>query len=243
MILLLILFLVSTLIFIIVVLIKRFKSPESRPLIKPVKSEQTSPNVTTMTIGVDEKTLANLFEKAHQENQQKIKDYRYVEEFVQVKIFQALESIEILETTKNLDTLQSRYDFLGILFRELNLASYTLRYPNDLQTALDNYKQMYYDKIPTQVQLVGLLKPNEFDMDTFYSNAIYNCFMRHYEFQMKQISVLKTENGKKGRFKKLQESARTASDLILKDCISSTDFHKLHNHLKKIEKELFSKSL
>jgi ABC-type multidrug transport system fused ATPase/permease subunit len=173
----------------------------------------------------------------------KLNNFYYSRENIQRKVFQTLETIEIIETTKNLDTLISRYDFLNKVYVEVKFASIYPNYVPDFQIALDNYKQMYYDKIPSQTQLTAIVKPNDFDMKTFYSEAIYNCFIRNYEFQIQQIELLKTENGKKGRYIKLQENASTSVDLILKNCADAENFHELQNKLREIEKDLRLKTL
>jgi hypothetical protein len=226
---------------ILLVGIKLKAKAEPKPEPKKVVTttfEQTAPNQTTMTTTIDEKALTELYHKTQKEKQAQIKNYRYQKETVIGKIYQALESIEIIETTKNIDTLESRYNFLLQLFQELKLASYTPRYVNDVQVALDQYKQMYYDKTPTQIQLVGLLKPKDFDMVTFYCNSIYNCFIKHYETQMKEIAILKTESGKKGRYKKLYESVLKAKQLMYDDCLGAINFEDLYQNLEEKEYQL-----
>jgi len=202
---------------------------------------QNASNKTTMTTTIDKSALTDIYVKSQKEKQTKIKNYHYLKENIIGKVYQALESIEIIETTKNIDTLESRYNFLQQLFQELKIASYTPRYANDVQTALDQYKQMYYDKTPTKTQLVGLLKPIEFDMDTFYCSSIYNCFIRHYETQINEISLLKTEKGKKGRYGKLYESVLKSKELIYNECLSSINFDELYQSLEQYENELESK--
>ena len=223
--------------FILLVGIKLKATAEPKRVISST-FEQTVPNQTTMTTTIDEKALTELYHKAQKEKQTQIKNYRYQKETVIGKIYQALESIEIIETTKNIDTLESRYNFLQPLFQELKLASHTPRYTNDVQVALDQYKQMYYDKTPTQIQLTGLLKPTSFDMNTFYCNSIYNCFMKHYKTQIKEIAVLKTESGKKGRYKKLYDSVIKAKELMYEDCLSAINFDDLYQNLEEKEYQL-----
>ena len=97
---------------------------------------------------------------------------------------------------------------------------------------------MYYDKTPSQIQLIGLLKPKEFDLISFYCFSIYNCTLRNYNTQIDEIEKLKTEKGKKGRFKKLLENIHQSKSLMLNECVSSQDFDEFYNKLKFLEFEI-----
>ena len=192
------------------------------------------------TSNIDD-SLQTLVTHAQAQWQKEVKNYRYQKEQVRGKILQSLESMEIIESTKNLDTLQSRYSFLQKLFHELQIASTNSRYLRDAQDSIDDYKQLYYDKIPRRTQLAGVLKPLDFDIVAFGGESVFNCFMRHYDFQLQQIDSLKTESGKKGRYKKLLESLDETTILLREEFIGGKDFEDSHQRLKKIKLEIEQK--
>lgn len=185
--------------------------------------------------------LVDIVTEAQGQWQKEVKNYRYQKEQIRGKILQSLETIEIIESTKNLDTLQSRYLYLIKLFHELQIASTTSRYFRDAQDSIDDYKQLYYDKIPHRTQLAGVLKPLEFDIVAFGGESVFNCFMRHYDFQLQQINSLKTASGKKGRYKKLLDSLDETTILLRDEFIGGIDFEGSHQKLKKIKLEIEQK--
>ena len=65
--------------------------------------------------------------------------------------------------------------------------------------AIDMYKAMYYDKIPTATQISLLLYPNLQNMQLFYSNCIVCCFERYVEHQLLEMNKLKTNAAKERR--------------------------------------------
>lgn len=152
--------------------------------------------------------------KEQKEFNDRVNNFRYTHQIIQGKIYQTLETIGVIETTKNLDILISRYELLLKIYDDLKMASLHSNYTKDFQKALDLYKQMYYEKTPTENQLVSIVKPLEFDMNSFYYISVYQCFVRSYEFQNQQIENLKTEKGKQGRYNKLLENLYLAKNIV-----------------------------
>jgi hypothetical protein len=132
-------------------------------------------------------------------------------------VMQVLESIDIAQTTKNIDTLISRLNFLNKVFRELLEAYNTKDYRSETLKTIDNYKQLYYDRELSENQLVAVTNPLGFKLDLFQSWSVYHCFKLNYEFQISEASKLKTERGKLGRYKKLQENLELTKSLIIGD--------------------------
>lgn len=117
-----------------------------------------------------------------------------------VTILQVLESISIIETTANMATLISRYDFLVD-----KLQSIYETYKNDeveyilAQTqAIAMYKQRYYDKQMSDYVEV-IIKQPEVDLKEFYSKNIIRCLSAFSDKMEREINSLKTEKAKKRR--------------------------------------------
>lgn len=162
-------------------------------------------------------------------------NFIYSSQLIKGKIYQALESIEIIGSTKNLDTLISRYDFLTKIYDDIKMASLNPIYKNDFQKALDEYKQMYYNVIPTQNQLNAIVKPLEFDLHSFYYISTYQCFVRNYEFQTNQIELLKTEKGKQGRYKKLLENLYLTKKIVELEIMNNENAKLIFEKLSEVE--------
>lgn len=206
-----------------------------------IEVDSSSAVASKLSLNLNEKQLTKSLLDAELRHKKQVRDYQYSKQQVFGKAFQAMESVDVVETTKNIDTLISRYDFLNTLIPELIIASHHNRYSKDVQEVVDHYKQMYYDKTPTHSQLILLLKPIEFDLETFGLESVYNCTIRFYQFQLTQIDVLKTENGKKARYKKLIENIRISKEYIYEHFLSPKDFEKYYDHLSNIENELNDK--
>lgn len=172
-----------------------------------VFSESTGSNETTITLDLhDENKLMQFVLQNEKEKQNRIKNFQYLPQQVSGSVVQTLESIQIMDTTKNFDTLKGRHQFVKEKLDFLKLASHNKRYLTDVQTGLDQYKTLYYDKVPTQQQIGALLKPNEFNYDEFHCLCILNSFQRFYEDQNKQIATLKRQDAIKNRREKIMDT-------------------------------------
>ncbi|HHT9079208.1 TPA: hypothetical protein ACT5CJ_001988 [Flavobacterium psychrophilum] len=172
---------------------------------------------------------------------ERVINFRYTSQMLQGKIYQTLETIDIMESTKNLDTLISRFDFLITIYDDLKIGSVHLNYKRDFQNSLDKYKQMYYDKTPTQNQLNAIVNPLKFDLITFYYISVYQCFVRCYEFQNQVIETLKTEKGKQGRFIKLLENLYLAKNIVEPEIEINQNAKLIYDKLLEVELVLKAK--
>ena len=205
-----------------------------------VSSESTGSNETTITLDLlDENKLMQFVQQNEKEKQNRIKNFQYLPQQVSGSVVQTLESIQIMDTTKNFDTLKGRHQFVEEKIDFLKLASHNKRYLTDVQTGLDQYKTLYYDKVPTQQQIAALLKPNEFNYDEFHCQCILNSFQRFYEEQNKQIASLKRPDAIKNRREKIMDTIRE----IQNDIPSMADsFSEAHDRLEKIYQTVFQET-
>lgn len=205
-----------------------------------VSSESTGSNETTITLDLlDENKLMQFVQQNEKEKQNRIKNFQYLPQQVSGSVVQTLESIQIMDTTKNFDTLKGRHQFVEEKIDFLKLASHNKRYLTDVQTGLDQYKSLYYDKVPTQQQIAALLKPNEFNYDEFHCQCILNSFQRFYDDQNKQIATLKRPEAIKNRREKIMDTIRE----IQNDIPSMADsFNEAHDRLEKIYQTVFQET-
>ena len=108
------------------------------------------------------------------------------------KKLQFLESINIIDNTKSIDTLQGRVEFIQTkLFNDLIEDSKKERYINDCQKAIDEFKTAYYDKTLNDYEVSLLIKPNMTKFKEFISTSIYKCFLKYTIQQDIEIKKLK----------------------------------------------------
>ncbi len=123
---------------------------------------------------------------------------------------QLLESLYVLYTTKNMDTLKGRFDFIDHMYSSFVEASCDRRYISDVQESIDIYKSMYYDRVlyDFQVQLISV--PSRSLLQEYYIGCVYNCFCRFLEEQETQIAALKRDSAKQNRIKRIVDIADEA---------------------------------
>src|SRR3990172_12348283 len=129
----------------------------------------------------------------------------YLPQSIQRTGLQALETLNIIGTSKALDTITGRYNFLLSIIDTLKKGSSNARYISDIQKSIDTYKSMYYDRVPQGYELAFLLKPKDFDLIDFYCKALYSAFKRNYEEHIEEIKLLKREDAKVRRKEKIKD--------------------------------------
>lgn len=175
-----------------------------------VSSKKAEGNATEFTINVDKEKLEAFLIKKQQNRENEIKNFNYIPNQIQRQGIQLLESIYLLNTTKNIDTLKGRFEFISQMYDDFIKASYNKRYLSDIQKSLDEYKSMYYDRIVKDFEIRLAMKPNFEELIDYYSACIFNCFNQFVEEQEKQISELKKEEAKNKRIEKIIEVGNEA---------------------------------
>tara|TARA_R110001606_G_scaffold271034_1_gene419605 strand:- start:218 stop:2086 length:1869 start_codon:yes stop_codon:yes gene_type:complete len=166
-------------------------------------SKSVSKNKTELTIDLNQEELIKLYNQNKEERANELKNFNYIPEQIQRKGIQLLESLNILNTTKNIDTLKNRFDFISKMYDDFIKSSYKKRYISDIQIAVDEYKTLYYDKIINDFELQLLVRPQNENLIDYYSECLYNCFNKFINEQESQIKNLKKEDAKKRRNEKI----------------------------------------
>ncbi len=173
-------------------------------------SVKSTGNNTEMTIGLDEETLMSYVIQQQEKRDAEIKAYNYQPAIIQRQGLQMLESINIISNTKNIDTSKGRFEFIKKMYDEFIKASFNRRYITDIQRSIDEYKRMYYDRVINDFELQLVIKPNFDNLHNFYSQCIFNTFIKYSEEQKQQIGKLKRENAKNNRREKIIEIGNEA---------------------------------
>ena len=136
---------------------KTSSKKESKNIINST-SLKTAENTTEMVTDFDKSKQTEINKQKQNFPNQEITNYEYQPSLVQRKGIQLLESINILHTTKNIDTLKGRFDFISKMYDVFIEASTIKRYISDLQLAIDEYKTLYYDRLLNDFELELVLK-------------------------------------------------------------------------------------
>jgi len=160
---------------------------------------------------------------------------------IQNRGIQVLESINIIDNTKNSDTIKSRFEFLSKLYPDFINASTNKRYISDIQIAVDEYKSRYYDKILNDYELELLVKPSSEKLISFYAESLMKCFDRFLNEQYEQIENLKRQNAIEKRFEKIIDVADEISSELTFHGSSSMRFEEYIGEIEKIREEIYNK--
>ena len=159
----------------------------------------------------------------------------YLPQTIQRTGLQVLETIHIIGTSKAIDTIKGRYDFLLQIIGTLQKGQSYSRYLSDIQMSIDTYKSMYYDRVPQDYELALLLKPVEFDLTDFYCKSLFAAFKRTFEEHSEEIKLLKREDAKIRRKEKIKEIIKFTKDELNNKCSTAASFSTVMTELERTE--------
>jgi len=198
-------------------------------------SKSIGKNKTEIKIELNQENLVELYKQKQQQREQDIKNFNYKPFQIKRQGIQLLESLNIMHTTKNIDTLKGRFEFVKNMYDDFIKASYKKRYITDIQFAIDEYKTMYYDKIISDFELKLLVNPNDEDLTDFYSECLYNCFNLFIKEQEYQIANLKRENAVQRRKEKI---VNVANEIIEEFDKKGSDKKRYKEYIREIQSKI-----
>lgn len=151
---------------------------------------------------------------------------------------QVLETVHVIATTKHFDTLKSRYELLLERLNTLRNAENNRLYSADINTSIETYKSKYYDRPLQDIEFSVVLKPNNFDVQSFYCEALVSCIKRFVEEQTIEISGMKSENAKTKRRAKVLDKLKLSKDELQNKCASASSYSSAINSLETIQATL-----
>jgi len=137
---------------------------------------------------------------------------------------QVLETVHIIATTKNFDTLKGRYEFLVERLDTLCEAEHHQQYSADITFSIERYKSMYFDRQLQEFESARVLNPNNFNTVNFYCDAIVRCINRFIDDQIEEIRNLKSQNAKIKRRAKVIDKVNLAKNELQDKCSSASAF-------------------
>lgn len=125
------------------------------------------------------------------------------EPLLSIQAKQVFESIYLIETTRNIDVLISRYEFAREILTSKSISN------SALNEGLKIYRLKYYDRELSLTQ--SNLSRDNYTMinQEYLEKNILDCFLRYASFEEHEINQLKTQKAKKNRVFKVQAHADT----------------------------------
>ncbi len=117
---------------------------------------------------------------------------------------QLLESIQIIETTHNLRTLDTRIEFIIPLYEQFLVHCRFDIYGDFVRAAIDRYNTMYPDRTLSSDQLRLLSVPNRNEMLSFISRSIACSYASYVRLQQAQIGSLVRPSAKLKRYEAIK---------------------------------------
>ena len=148
---------------------------------------------------------------------------------------QVLESAYILATSKNIETIKGRYAFLLERIASLRQGQSNSQYSSCVQSTIENYKRMYYDRPLQDYQLAALSNPNSFDTANFYCASLANAMKRFCDEQAVEISEMKKETAKTKRAVKVSETIKIAKAELQAKCGTANSYPSALKELEILE--------
>jgi hypothetical protein len=160
---------------------------------------------------------------------------------------QFLETLYILSSSKNIETIQSRIEFLEDVTDRLKNLSYNPDYQYLTQIATDDYKLRYFNRIPDESDLSRLLSPHSFDLEAYCIISLINGLKRYFEEQLEEIEYLKSSSSKEKRISRVIHNILSVKNYLqMKFCESKSyeagieEIEKITDKIKDIHKAILS---
>jgi len=156
-------------------------------------------------------------------------------------VIQALETVYIIENSKNIDIIVGRFDFLRELligtseneYKGLLYCSRFENYHSYMQSGLESYKLAYYDRIPTQFQLSLIVAPQKADIETLFKKSMVYAIYGYYRDQSKEIKTMKRKDAIEKRKGSIIEKCVHAQSGLFK-CKNQSGIDAIINLIDKI---------
>jgi hypothetical protein len=149
-------------------------------------------------------------------------------------VIQTMESLYILATSKNIETIKGRYAFLLTLIPTLKSAKNNSQYSKVIQSAFGQFNTMYPTSVPQEYQLSVIHNPETFDINEFYCSSLVKATKRYYDKQLEEINALKKETAKTKRVAKVIDSIKLVQNELQLTCSASESYPTANVELDKL---------
>jgi hypothetical protein len=132
---------------------------------------------------------------------------------------QFLETLHILENSKNTETVESRIEFLKGVHETLRSNSGHPDYNYFIQQAIDDYSVRYPDRHISEHAINKISNPIDLDVDEYSAAVLIGCLRRFFDSEMIEIEYLKSQSSRDKRISKIiKVILQTRSTLEVRYC-------------------------
>lgn len=149
-----------------------------------------------------------------------------------------LETIHIISTSKNIETIKNRYAILLDNIEALKQSQSNPEYSQGVQASINMYKSLYHDRVIQDYQLAVLSKPNDFNVTEFYCNALVNGTKKITIDETQEINAMKRESAKAKRKVKVIEILESAKAELQNKCSSALSYSLALAEINKLERTI-----
>lgn len=129
--------------------------------------------------------------------------------------FQLLESLDVINTSKNVDIIIGRYEFAKTVTSGLAPHSTSATYNKSFIAVVENYKQMYFDKNLFEDQVYIAKNPQDTNqLNEFYAISLIRALLANFQIHLEAIAVMKQKKAMQGRFDKIIELCDMVTEQI-----------------------------
>jgi len=164
---------------------------------------------------------------------------------IQSTSIQFLETLYILTNSKNIETIQSRIEFLETVTDRLRNLINNPDYQYLTQLAIDDYSVRYFNRIPSESDLSRLTSPHSFDLEAYCIISLINGLKRYFEEQLDEIEFLKNSSSKEKRISKVIHNILSVKNYLQMKFSESKSYplgiaeiEKITNKIKEIHKTI-----
>jgi hypothetical protein len=122
---------------------------------------------------------------------------------------QFLETLHILGNSKNIDTIQSRIEFLREILETLRTNSIHPDYNYFVQQSIDDYSVRYPNRQISTADLDKINNPRNLEIDEYSAAILVNGLQRYYDDAITEIDYLKSVSARDKRISKIIQSVLT----------------------------------
>lgn len=133
-------------------------------------------------------------------------------------IYQFMESVQLIESTSNIDTLKGRIDFVKDLFKQIKNAYREDQ--NAYTRAFIKAREMIkraYPKYYSSYNTASLMSQTEADLCNFYGENIVRCFDDFRVKMLLEITKLKTDAAKKRRIENVKSCYKSCYEILISE--------------------------
>jgi hypothetical protein len=161
---------------------------------------------------------------------------------IQRAAIQVAESLYIIATSKNIETIKSRYGFLLMIpagadasvLDTLKRGQCSPQYPRCIQMAIDQYKTLRPNAVLQDYQLAVLSDPNLFNLNEFYCTSLLNAIKRVCEKESEEITALGKGGAKAKHISRVVDTIKSAQNELETKCSSTSSYTPVLTELRRL---------